>query len=241
MTAILIKTAQLLLSLFIITAAHELGHYLWARLWGIKVEKLQIFAFSIFNWTGKNTGTKYGIGWLPLGGYCVMPDIQNENKPFKKILVFSGGVINNVVLAFVIFMCLAWFWTPSAVDHVQVATERGMHMFTNSVQSYSHAVKTSSPSDAGGLLSLGNVFSGTWQGFRFWYVTAYCSIAMEVFNIIPIPGLDGGQITFASIEAILRRPINENVKICTNLLGVLFVLAFIIYGNYNDICRLFTK
>ena len=235
MTAIIIKTAQLLLSLCIITTVHELGHFLWARIFGMKVSKLQIFGFSILSWTSKRTGTKYGLGWLPLGGYCLIPDIQNGQKAWKKLLVYAGGVINNMLLACAIFMCIVWISTPTTTAHSPEIIERGAYIMSQSIQGYGQAVASSDMSDTGGLLTLGNIFPSTWQWLRFWFITAYLSMAIAFMNILPIPGLDGGQISFIIIEAIIRRPLNETFKLCANLLGLLFVLGIIIYGNYNDI------
>ena len=234
MQAIAFKTAQMLLSLFIITFVHEIGHYLWARMFRIRVERLQIFGFSILEWQSKRNGTKIGIGWLPLGGYCLMPEISSCNNAWKKLLVFLGGVMNNLLLAFIIFQCIAWFYSPASTRMID-----GTHLFTDGIQNYGQAMASASPSDTGGFISLVSIFPDSWNSFRFWFITAYFSIAMALFNLVPIPGLDGGQIITTAIEAVIRRPINENVKICTNIIGLSLVMILIIYGNYNDIVRLF--
>ncbi|MCF0197054.1 MAG: site-2 protease family protein [Bacteroidaceae bacterium] len=237
MTVILIKAAQLMLALFIITTVHEVGHLLWARLLGEKVEEVQIFGFSFLGWTSRRSGTRYSLGWLPFGGCCLMPDIHKGQKPWKKLIVFSGGVINNLLLSIVIFMAVSWYWTPSQPAHSHIALERGAEMFTSSVQIYGESMAHTSLEDTAGVLAMGDVFYGTWRWFRFWFMTAYFSMIMAFINIVPIPGLDGGQILFAGIEAVIRRPIPERVRLCANLLGLFLVLALVIYGNYNDIRR----
>ena len=79
MTAFLIvlsKLLQLMVALSLIVFLHELGHYLAARIFGVRVERFFLF----FDWgnkflfriKSKKTGTVYGMGWLPLGGYCKM-------------------------------------------------------------------------------------------------------------------------------------------------------------------------
>ena len=200
----------------------------------MKVERVQVFGFSLISWTSKTTGTKFGLGWLPLGGYCLLPDLHAEQSSWKKIVVLSGGVVNNLVLGFIIFMAIAWLRTPDVANQAHVAAARGAEMFANSLPDTSQV----DISDSGGLISVANIFGSTWRWFRFWFITASLSVFMALCNLIPIPGLDGGQITFTAIEVVMRRPINENVKLCANLLGLLLVFAFFVYGNYNDICRL---
>ena len=68
---ILIKVVQFLASLSLLILIHEFGHFLFARLFKIRVEKFYLFFdpwFSLFKF--KRGDTEYGIGWLPLGGYC---------------------------------------------------------------------------------------------------------------------------------------------------------------------------
>ena len=233
MQSIAIKTAQMFLSLFIITFVHEIGHYLWARLFRIRVARFQIFGFSILEWQSRRLDTKIGIGWLPLGGYCLMPEMSSCESSFKKLLVYLGGVMNNLLLAFFIFQCIAWFYSPTSAKMID-----GTHLFKEGIQNYGQALATANPSDNGGFISLGSIFQDSWNSFRFWFITAYFSIAMAFINLAPIPGLDGGQIITTVIETVIRRPINEYVKICANVIGLSIVLILILYGNYNDIVRL---
>ena len=68
MEVILIKAGQLILSLSILIVLHELGHFLPAKWFGIKVEKFYLFFDPWFSLIKKKIGdTTYGIGWLPLG------------------------------------------------------------------------------------------------------------------------------------------------------------------------------
>ena len=80
----IIKTLQVILALSVLILVHELGHFLFAKLFGIRVDKFFLFFdigdrkllstkegwFSKLFPKGKDWETEYGIGWLPLGGYC---------------------------------------------------------------------------------------------------------------------------------------------------------------------------
>lgn len=156
-----IKTAELLSSLSILVFVHELGHYMWARFFGIRVDKFCLFFdpwLTLFSWKpGKNIkicdkvvkevkpdacaakaeadsqkstwrDTEYGIGWLPLGGYCSIAGMIDEtqgadklNAPeqpwefrskstVKRLFVMIGGVLNNFLLALVIYAGMVYCW-----------------------------------------------------------------------------------------------------------------------------------
>ena len=114
-------------------ALHEWGHYIIARLCGVKVLTYSIgFGPKIFGWTSKKSGIDYRISALPLGGYVKMLDERegevakdelhlafNRQHPLKKIAIVAAGPIMNFVIAIVLFWVL--FMTPSE----QLATKIG--------------------------------------------------------------------------------------------------------------------
>ncbi|MEX0811757.1 MAG: RIP metalloprotease RseP [Chitinophagales bacterium] len=117
---------QLLLGLGLLVFIHELGHYLAARAFGIKVEKFYIFFdFGGLKLFSKKIGdTEYGIGWFPLGGYVKIAGMIDESmdkdqmdkepepwefrtKPaWQRLIVMMAGIVMNVLLGIVIFA----FW-----------------------------------------------------------------------------------------------------------------------------------
>ena len=119
---ILIKVVQFFMSLSLLVAIHEFGHYLAARIFKIRVEKFYIFFdpwFSLFKW--KRGETEYGVGWLPLGGYVKIAGMIDESmdleqmqapvqewefraKPaWQRFIVMIAGVTMNVLLAMIIY------------------------------------------------------------------------------------------------------------------------------------------
>jgi len=177
---ILIRVAQLLVSLSLLIVIHEFGHFMWARLFGTRVEKFYMFfdtKFSIFrckrlsdgkmhfkffapnvpdayetiesvdaNGKKKTTykpidlntlpeddwrrsdATEYGLGWLPFGGYVKIagmidesmdeaqmslpakPDEFRSKKPWQRLLVMVGGVLNNLIMAVIIYTGILYVW-----------------------------------------------------------------------------------------------------------------------------------
>ncbi|PIE87689.1 MAG: RIP metalloprotease RseP, partial [Bacteroidetes bacterium] len=78
--SVLIKILQLILSLSILVVLHEMGHFVAARIFKVRVEKFYLFFnpwFSLFKYKYKET--EYGIGWLPLGGYVKISGMIDES------------------------------------------------------------------------------------------------------------------------------------------------------------------
>lgn len=122
----MIMVGQLLLGLSILVILHELGHFLAARAFGIKVEKFYLFFdawnFSLVKFNYK--GVEYGIGWLPLGGYVKIAGMIDESmdteqlagepqpwefrsKPaWQRLIVMLGGIFVNIILGIFIFWML---------------------------------------------------------------------------------------------------------------------------------------
>jgi len=126
---ILIKVVQLLLSLSILVLFHEFGHFITARIFKTRVEKFYMFFdpwFSLFKF--KKGDTEYGIGWLPLGGYCKISGMIDESmdkeqmklppqpwefrsKPaWQRLIIMLGGVTVNILLAIGIYICILSYW-----------------------------------------------------------------------------------------------------------------------------------
>ena len=126
---IFIKIVQFVLSLSILVLFHEFGHFLFAKLFKTRVEKFYMFFnpwFSLFKF--KKGETEYGVGWLPLGGYVKIAGMIDESmdteqmkqpaqpwefraKPaWQRLLIMLGGVLVNVLLAFVIYIGILFTW-----------------------------------------------------------------------------------------------------------------------------------
>lgn len=139
---IAIRVFQLLFSLSILVFIHELGHYAMARFFGARVEKFYLFFnpwFSLLKWTSKRSGTTYGLGWLPLGGYCKIagmidesmdteamasepkPDEFRSKSAFARLMIMAGGVIFNIILAFLIYAGVALGWGTKVLHSDQVS------------------------------------------------------------------------------------------------------------------------
>ena len=131
METFLIRALQLILSLSILVLVHEFGHFIFARIFKVRVEKFYLFFdpwFSLFKFKPKNSDTEYGIGWLPLGGYCKISGMIDESmdkeamaQPAKqyeirskpagqRLMIMIAGVLFNFLLALFIYSMVLYTW-----------------------------------------------------------------------------------------------------------------------------------
>ncbi|WP_133639515.1 RIP metalloprotease RseP [Sphingobacterium paludis] len=133
----LIMIGQVILGLSILIILHELGHFLAARAFGIKVEKFYLFfdawGVKLFKFTYKDC--EYGIGWLPLGGYVKIAGMIDESmdteqlkqepqpwefrsKPaWQRLIVMLGGIIVNVIVGIVVFWMMTFSYGENDIDN----------------------------------------------------------------------------------------------------------------------------
>ena len=136
METFLIRALQLVMSLSLLVVIHEMGHFLFARLFKTRVEKFCLFFdpwFTLFKFKPKHSETEYGIGWLPLGGYVKIAGMIDESmdteqmkqpvqpwefraKPaWQRLLIMVGGVLFNFLLALFIYSMILFAWGDSYV------------------------------------------------------------------------------------------------------------------------------
>lgn len=136
METFLIRALQLIMSLSLLVVIHEMGHFLFARLFKTRVEKFCLFFdpwFTLFKFKPKNSETEYGIGWLPLGGYVKIAGMIDESmdteqmkqpmqpwefraKPaWQRLLIMVGGVLFNFLLALFIYSMILFAWGDSYI------------------------------------------------------------------------------------------------------------------------------
>ncbi len=93
----------------------------------------------------------------------------------------------------------------------------------------------------GGFITIGNIFPGVWDWQAFWNLTAFLSIILAVMNILPIPALDGGHVMFLLFEVITGRKPSDKFLEYAQIVGMILLLALLIFANGNDILRLIRK
>ena len=136
MEVFLIRLLQFMLSISILVLLHEGGHFFFSKLFGVRVEKFFLFFdpwFHLFQFKPKKSETTYGVGWLPLGGYCKIAgmidesfDTEQMKKPaqpwefrakpaWQRLLIMIGGVLVNFLLALFIYSMVLFYWGDSYI------------------------------------------------------------------------------------------------------------------------------
>ena len=64
------------------------------------------------------------------------------------------------------------------------------------------------------------------------------TINLGVFNLLPLPALDGGRIAFVLLEMIRRKRLNPNIEGYINMAGLLALMALMVFATFNDILKL---
>lgn len=145
----LIKALQVIVALSVLILIHELGHFTFSKLFGIRVDKFYLFfdAWGVKLFSTKSAWfiklfpkaasweTEYGIGWLPLGGYCKIAGMVDESmdteylksepqpwefrtKPaWQRLLVMAGGVLFNFILAIMVYAGILAKWGENYISN----------------------------------------------------------------------------------------------------------------------------
>ncbi len=135
---VIIKILQVILALSVLILIHEFGHFIFAKMFRIRVEKFYLFfdaGFALFRFKPRNSDTEYGIGWLPLGGYCKISgmvdesmdteSLKSEPKPWEfrskpawqRLLVMFGGVLFNFIFAIIVYIGILAGWGESYISN----------------------------------------------------------------------------------------------------------------------------
>lgn len=242
-----------ILAFFIVFTAvvlvHELGHFLAARALGIKVYEFSIgFPISpkILKFF-RHKETEFTLRLLPLGGFVAFSkDGDEDGLEFlqmarwkRAIVVFAGPAFN---LAFA-FVCFAGAF----------ALEKGLSFSQSVIQGAGYMQRITS-----GILSLffgsgpgilesiagpvGIAFaagqaamSGSADLLAF---TGALSLSLAVFNLLPLPALDGGQLVITGIEALRRKALSPSFYRVAGAAGIALFVVFTLVASYQDISRL---
>ncbi len=193
MDIFLIKALQFFLAIGLLVLLHEGGHFFFAKLFGIWVEKFYIFFDpSIWKWDGSifkfprnadkiepGKTTVYGMGWLPLGGYCKIAGMIDESfdteqmkqpaKPYEfrskpawqRLLIMVGGVLVNFLLALFIYSMILFYWGDTYLP----------------VQNMTHGMKFNAEAKAFGFADGDILLSADGQPFKEYGADLFRSIS----------------------------------------------------------------
>lgn len=219
---------------------HELGHFIAARATGIPIEVFSV-GFGPALWKKHFDGTEYRISLVPLGGY-VLPAVKDEHDYFriplyKRILFSIGGPIANLVPITILFAVLNVIqlgptFGGIAVDPFRQTADLLLRITAAFINLFS---KPGSISGIVGVLHDGGRFIGG-DGIKAVKLAMIISANLAIFNLLPLPVLDGGKIVFSLLEriSVRLRPLFVPIMV----IGWLLIIGLMIYATVMDVGRL---
>ncbi|GHU58180.1 hypothetical protein FACS1894133_2450 [Clostridia bacterium] len=206
---------MLLIVLSIVIIIHEVGHFVTARLFKIKISE---FAFGIgpiiFKRKFKRTDTTYTLRAIPIGAYVTLNDDNDfTNTPIWQRIIFTlaGGFV-NIVIGLIICVVIK-------LDFI--------HMFTESFYYIARGGNFIGP-----IVILYVTFTNLYDFLVF---VSILSLEVGLLSVLPIPGLDGAKAMLLAIEGLRKKPVNPKVEGIISLAGLSLFISLLIMLTLNDI------
>ena len=230
----LITAAIISLIIFI----HELGHFAAARAAKIPVEALSI-GFGPVLFRKKYKGTEYRLSAIPFGGYLIpASDVDNFFKisPARRILLSLGGPAANLLTALPMLSLLnvsrgnTSLYDLTLLPFTQAASLLSK-MLTALTGMFSHHGDLMG---IVGIVSSGDALVPTWGAAAAF--AALISLNLALFNLLPVPALDGGKIILALFEYIM--PKTKALQIPLSIAGWVLIALLMVYVTVLDVGRI---
>lgn len=223
----------------VIIFIHELGHFAAARAAGIPVAALSL-GFGPVLMRKRFRGTEYRFSAIPFGGYLLAeaadPDDFLRISPLRRILLSLGGPAANLLTAIPLFAILnalrgkADLYSMSILPFVQAAS------FLSKMVSSLAGIFTHSSELTGivGIVSSGSAFTSSAAAALTF--AALISLNLALFNLLPVPALDGGKIVLALFELITPRARSLHLPLAAA--GWLLIILLMAYVTVLDVGRI---
>lgn len=218
---------------------HELGHFLAALIAGIPVERFSL-GFGSKLWAIRWKGTEYRLSWVPLGGY-VLPAVKDEEEFFqlpvsKRLLFVLAGPVANILLAIVLLYLAAAFKTGFSFQLLGEASIKTWDLFIRIFASLPSVF--AHPGELSGAIGIvaqgGKIMAGGLT--RTLTFAAVLSLNLAVFNLLPIPGLDGGKLILFLLEKI--HPKLSKLQMPLTIAGLIALVGLMLYATFQDVLKL---
>ena len=90
-------------------------------------------------------------------------------------------------------------------------------------------------------IGIAKVYGAEFDWVRFWSITALISMALALMNLLPIPALDGGHVVFLLLEIFRGKPVSDKVLERAQVVGMILLLALMVFTMGNDILKIFGR
>ena len=249
MISFIISAFKIIFLLGFLVFIHEGGHFIVAKLCKVKVNEFALgFGPILFSKTKGNT--KYQLRLIPLGGFVNLEgeeehsdeegSFSNASIPKKIAILLAGGTVNILFGLLVYFILMIYICDfPSFLEKMQFAisnvkefiliTFNGLkRLFTGKL----------GVEQMTGIVGISSMVVKTSGFLDYVYLMSIISFSLGLTNLLPFPPLDGGKILLYIIEAIRKKPLNENFEMKLQMAGFTLLILISIYVTYQDILRI---
>ena len=242
-----------LLSLGLIVGIHEACHMIVSKLFGVKVLKFS-FGFGPLLFSKQIGDTSYELRLLPLGGF-ILPEGDNpeDNTPrgffslpwYKRALIALAGPTANLILSLLILYGILVFYKgwPLVLGFIQAVKLMGL--FISTTLKWMFGIKSALAPDphmsdvAGPIMVTKILASSVKEGVSsFGLVLSVISLSLGLFNLFPVPGLDGGHIFLYLLEGLRGKKFSNKVYTIWSYIGLLLLGLLMLFACTMDIMRL---
>lgn len=234
-----------------VIVVHEFGHYLAAIKLGVKVREFSIgFPFSpriatLF----RHRETEFTVRLLPLGGFVSFSSNDDADSPrflktgrWKRAIISAAGPAFNIAFAFLILAPAFFFGKGLPVyDSLALSASSiidGFSGLLNIVVSF--ITGAGSINQLSGPIGIAHIAGKAAKTgfFDLLYFTGLLSLSLGIFNLLPLPALDGGHLVILLIESIKKRTMTDRAYQVIGIAGISFFLILTAVVSYKDILKI---
>ena len=239
-----------ILAINVLVLVHEFGHLLAARLFGVRALRFCVGLGPRLIGV-RYKGTDYCVAPIPLGGYVRLASSSGpegltgsltEKPAWQKAVIFFAGPLGNALFVFLAIYAITLMHANPI--HAMEETCQKMLLLTRLVVNSFTGLATCKipPSELVGPIFLFNVAAKAASSglVTFLYFLAFISANLFIFNLLPLPVLDGGQILLAFVNRTLRRPLHpRSIRLLTHA-SLVWLILILATATLNDIVRILT-
>jgi regulator of sigma E protease len=243
----------ILLGLGVLIGFHEASHMIVGKLFGVKVLKFSLGFGPVL--LSKQIGeTSYELRALPLGGFVQFYGECPESRAkrgffsvswYKRSIIALAGPIMNLVLGFLLllFLVMAFKGYPF-MEGVRKAFEISSFVIIQTLGWIGHGIAGKAHmSEMAGPIMVTKIMVDALKVdvSQFLFVLSIISLSLGLFNILPIPGLDGGHVFLYTIEGALRKRLSRKVYEMWSKFGTILLIILMGFIIFSDIIKLVVK
>lgn len=232
-----------LLTLGLIIIVHESGHFIACKLNDVPVIRFSI-GFGPVLLSKVIGGTEFALSALPFGGYVAMNSDVLATKPFLvKMIILLAGITFNIICACLIIMLLMFLTdkhTHSFINNIKEGFISSWNLLTASARAIVGLTTKAGRDRLSGPLGAIATTSTILQKDIYAYLFMFAAINMQIalFNLLPVPFFDGGQIAHVIIEAISGGSIPSHIMALINILFLVAFILVVVQLTQRDIARI---